>query len=151
MDVAYGSQQRRDLELQVIRALLAHFGPHLADLVQRSTIEETRLLVRHGPAAAAARHTAAEDQLVRLRAVPGSGDVAVPVELSAGRLHCQHMCILHSTGCRTSIAQRASPSSFSTAPAAPGTPTRIAVSLRRSCRGACCRQPPRQRLPCFAS
>ena len=97
-DVAYGSQQRRDLELQVSRALLTHFGPHLAAVVQRGTpgAADRRLECWFDtvPAAAAARHAAAEDQLVRLRAVPSSGDVAVPVQLSAGRLHCQHTCIL---------------------------------------------------------
>lgn len=46
------------------------------------------------PAAAAARHAAAEDQLVRLRALPGRGDVTVPVQLTAGRFHCQHSCII---------------------------------------------------------
>ncbi|CAL8465732.1 g5268 [Coccomyxa elongata] len=94
VDVAYGSQQRRDLELQVSRALLAHFGPHLATVVQRGTPGAAdRRLERWFdtvPAAAAARRAAAEDQLVRLRAVPGSGDVAVPVKPSAGRLHCKH-------------------------------------------------------------
>ena len=97
-DVAYGSQQRRALELQVSRALLAHFGEHLAAVVQRGTpgAADRRLECWFDtvPAAAAARHAAAEDQLVRLRAVPGSGDVAVPVKLSAGRLHCQHTCVI---------------------------------------------------------
>ncbi|CAL8470199.1 g9741 [Coccomyxa elongata] len=83
--------------LCVSRALLAHFGPHLAAVVQRGTpgAADRRLECWFDtvPAAAAARHTAAEDQLVRLRAVPGSGDVVVPVKLSAGRLHCQHTCI----------------------------------------------------------
>ncbi|CAL8464457.1 g3992 [Coccomyxa elongata] len=97
-EVAYGSQQRRDLELQVSRALLAHFGPHLAAVVQRGTpgAADRRLECWFDtvPAATAARHAAAEDQLVRLRAVPGSGDVAVPVKLSASRLHCQHTCVI---------------------------------------------------------
>ncbi|CAL8468450.1 g7990 [Coccomyxa elongata] len=98
VEVAYGSQQRRDLELQVSRALLAHFGPHLAAVVQRGTpgAADQRLECWFDtvPAATAARHAAAEDQFVRLRAVPGSGDVAVPVKLSAGRLHCQHTCVI---------------------------------------------------------
>lgn len=98
VDVAYGSQQRRDLELQVSRALLSHFGPHLAAVVQRGTpgAADRRLECWFDtvPTATAARHAAAEDQLVRLRAVPGSSDVAVPVKLSAGRLHCQHTCII---------------------------------------------------------
>ena len=35
--MAYGSEQHRDLDLQVSRALLTHFRPHLAAVVQRRT------------------------------------------------------------------------------------------------------------------
>ncbi|CAL8468453.1 g7993 [Coccomyxa elongata] len=81
----------------------ARFGPHLAAVVQRGTpgAADRRLECWFDtvPAAAAARHAAADNQLVRLRAVPGSGDVVVPVKLSAGRLHCQQCCLLDCAGC----------------------------------------------------
>lgn len=97
-EIPYGSQQRRDLELQVTRGLLAHFGQHLTAVADRgypgASDRRLELWFDDPPAAAAARHAAAEDQLVRLHAVPGKGDVAVPVQLSAGRLHCQHSCII---------------------------------------------------------
>ena len=97
-DVPYGSPQRRTLELQTTRAILEHFGPHLVGVVDRGTPgaadRRIELWFDTVPAAVAARHSAAEDQLVRLRAIPGTGDVGVPVQLSAGRLHCQHSCII---------------------------------------------------------
>jgi hypothetical protein len=112
-EVPHGSPERMQLELQVTRGLFAHFAPHIGGVKQRGSPGAADSCVELWfdtvPAAAAARHAAAEDQLVRLRAMPGSGDVAVPVQLTAGRFHCQHTCIIiHGLPyeyCRTGLAQ----------------------------------------------
>ncbi|BDA50097.1 hypothetical protein COCOBI_15-2250 [Coccomyxa sp. Obi] len=97
-DVPYGSQQRRDLETQATRGMLAHFAPHVRGILGRGTpgAADRRLELWFDtiPEAVAARHSAAEDQLVLLEDVPGTGTVAVPVQLTAGRLHCQHTCVI---------------------------------------------------------
>ncbi|MBF6615020.1 MAG: hypothetical protein IVW55_18100 [Chloroflexi bacterium] len=98
-EVPYGSQRRLDLEAQVTGALMAHFGPvQIAGVypVGSPGAADSRLELWFDtvPEAAAARHAAPEDQLVRLRALPGGGDVTVPVHLTAGRFHCQHTCII---------------------------------------------------------
>ena len=78
---------------------MAHFGPvQITGInpVVSSGAADSRLELWFDtvPEAAAARHAAAEDQLVRLRALPGGGDVTVPVQLTAGRCYCQHSCII---------------------------------------------------------
>ena len=97
-EIPYGSPQRIQLERQVIRALSAHFTPHVGGFKQRGSPGAVdsclELWFDTDSDAAAVRHAAAEDQLVRLRAMPGSSDVAVPVQLAAGRYHCQHTCII---------------------------------------------------------
>lgn len=112
-EVPYGSPQRVQLERQVTRALFAHFAPHVGGFKQRGSPGAVdsclELWFDTDSDAAAVRHAAAEDQLVRLRAMPGSGDVAVPVQLAAGRYHCQHTCIIiHGLPyeyCRAGLAQ----------------------------------------------
>ena len=133
MDVDFGSQQRRDLEREVSRALLVHFGPHLAAVVQRGTAggrsgPATRMLVRHGPrsggsAARSSRGSARPpSRSSRKRRCGGAGEaVSWPPSVPA---HVHHY-----TGCRTSTAQRDSPRPFSTALAAAGTPTRFAMNF----------------------
>ena len=97
-DIPYGSQQRRDLETQATRAMLAHFASHVVGIVGRGTpgAADRRLELWFDtvPAAVAARHSAAEDQLVQLQGIPGIGDVGIPVQLTAGRLHRQHTCVI---------------------------------------------------------
>ena len=97
-DVPYGTMQRRDLETQATRGMLAHFAPHVRGILDRGTpsAADRRLELWFDtiPAAVAARHSAAEDQLVRLQDIPGTGDVGIPVQLTAGRLHCQHTCVI---------------------------------------------------------
>ena len=86
---------------KVTRALMAHFGPVQITGVNPvgspgAANSRLELWFNTVPEAAVARHAAAEDQLVRLRALPDGGDVTVPVQLTAGRFHCQHSCIIMS-------------------------------------------------------
>ena len=148
-DVAYGSQQRRDLELQVSRALLTHFGPHLAAVVQRRRGPAPGMLVRHGPRSGSsatrscggsARPPSCSPQQ-RRRGSAGAV-ISWPPSLPA-HLH-------PSTRAAIRVLHRGShpdPSGLCRLPQ--GHLHGARRVLRRPCRGACCWQPPSRQWQCL--